>query len=102
MRFGSPTFESGNPELFTCHFADGWSSPDYDGDSSADNCAAHYGVTQHYCNCWDENLGSDADAPLDDGGWGPHLAGARAAELGLASDGTAYTRVNRILRWTRW
>jgi hypothetical protein len=103
MAFVSPAMLSGNSSIYTCQFASGWASPDFDADTYAGNCATSYSnVTQNYCACWYYNLGSDADAPLLDAGWGPHLHSATASALGLATDGSGYTRLNRISRWVRW
>jgi hypothetical protein len=89
--------------VYDCHFAAGWSSSDYDGDTYADGqCSASYSnVAQHYCACWNYNLGSDADAPLLDGGWGPHVATGVLSAMGLGGDATNYSRVRRITRWIR-
>lgn len=108
MAFIMPVLVSGSPSVFQQQFAAGWSSPDFDGDRSApDNCATYYSnVTQHYGSCWYYNLGSDADAPLLDGGVGPHVDNPILVELGLSLQPTAdagrYSRVNRITRYVRW
>ncbi len=104
MTFGGPVLVSGLSEAYGCHFAAGWSSLDHDGDTQdPSNCASDYAnVAQHYCACWNMNLGADADADHLDGGWGPHVGSGVAAGLGIATDGTSYTRVMRISRWARW
>jgi hypothetical protein len=104
MRFTAPVKMSGDQVAFDNQFAAGWSSTDHDGDDSATvNCAGTFeGVAQHYGSCWNYNLGADADLPYLDGGVGPHMNGAAAAALGLATDGSGYTRVNEIARWARW
>jgi hypothetical protein len=106
MAFISPVLESGSSGVFASHFATGWSSPDFDGDSYApDNCATYYSnVTQHYSSCWVYNLGSDADSPFLDGGVGPHVHRSILVELGLqpTADGGSYSRVKRITRYVRW
>lgn len=104
MVFQSPVLVSGNNAHYAEQFAAGWSSFDYDGDTLSGNCAVNYNaVTQHYGNCWSTNLGSDAETSggdLTDRSWGPHSASATA--LGLASDGSAYTGLQRITRFARW
>lgn len=105
MRFAAPALVKGDGGVYACHFAAGWSAPDYDGDDApTSNCATSYGlVTQHYCACWSTNLGSDADTSggsLADQGWGPHTSSNAA--LGLASDGSFYSRLRRISRFARW
>lgn len=103
MRFANPANVSGNAEVYASQFASGWSAPDYDGDANGGNCSTGYSnISQHYSSCWVYNLGSDADTPYADGNLGPHLHSARATALGLASDGTDYTRVRRISRFVRW
>ena len=106
MKMQSPVFVSGNTSgSYSCHFADGWASYDADYDSNSANCATSYGnVTQHYCACWNTNLGADAEAPIADGGWGPHVhTGTLFAVLpGATTDGTSYSRVNRIARFVKW
>lgn len=106
MVFRSPELVSGSSSVFQNQFAQGWSSPDHDGDRYAPyNCAAFYSnVTQHYGACWAYNLGSDADAPFLDGGVGPHVHMATLVELGLqpAADPGGYSRVKRITRYVRW
>lgn len=104
MKFTSPTLVSGDAEVFGCHYQGGWASADFDADSwDPGNCSAAYvDVAQHYCGCWNVNLGADADLPLDDGGWGPHVTGAVLVNHGLATDGSTYSRVTRLTRWVRW
>jgi hypothetical protein len=103
MRFEEPVFVSGNRNIYDAQFASGWSSVDFHGDSYSSNCAVQYAnVSQHYSNCWAYNLGADADSPVEDDGWGPHMNAGAAAALGLFSDASAYTRVKRISRWARW
>ncbi len=102
---------AGNSEIYTAHFTSGWSSADYDGDtweSGAKNCAVQYsGVTQHYSGCWSYSLGSDADSVANtgnvhaDSNWGPHLQSGLATAFGMTTDGTGYTRVQRITRCAR-
>ena len=104
MRFTSPSLVSGNADIYTNQFASGWSSADYDGDLWNSQCAQEFGnTTQHYAACFYYNLGSDANAPYLDGGWGPHLYTPLLNTLGLpTNDGSSYSRVNRITRWVRW
>jgi hypothetical protein len=105
MAFSSPVLVSGNPSVFQVHFASGWSSHDFDADTGPQNCATSYSnVTQHYSSCWYYNLGSDADAPLLDGGVGPHVHNPVLTQLGLALQpaGGSYSRVTRITRYVRW
>ena len=104
MRFISPRFISGHPGIYSNHFSAGWASSDFDGDMYPnENCATAYGnITQHYDHCWYYNLGADADAPIYDGGAGPHLYSGTATSVGLYSDGSAYTRVRRISRFVKW
>ncbi|WP_437596197.1 fibrinogen-like YCDxxxxGGGW domain-containing protein [Sorangium sp. So ce590] len=103
MKLLRPAHVSGNADIYVAHFLSGWSSHDHDGDPDPGNCALEFlNVTQHYAQCWEYNLGADADEPLDDGGWGPHLGAHIAERLGLAGDDTRFTRVRRISRWTRW
>ncbi|XXX73079.1 fibrinogen-like YCDxxxxGGGW domain-containing protein [Sorangium sp. So ce134] len=98
-----PAHVSGNADIYVSQFLSGWSSQDHDGDPDPGNCALqNEGVTQHYAQCWEYNLGADGDEPRDDGGWGPHLGTHIAERLGLESDDTRFTRVRRISRWTRW
>ncbi|WP_437663435.1 fibrinogen-like YCDxxxxGGGW domain-containing protein [Sorangium sp. So ce1182] len=103
LRFKDPEIVSGDSDIYNAQFAAGWSSPDFDADTWTENCSAKYSrVTQHYGGCWVYNLGSDADSPVDDDGWGPHLHAPAARRLGLAADESGYTRVRRISRWVRW
>jgi hypothetical protein len=103
MTFLGATQVSGVGDIFSCHYLGGWSSTDHDGDLAPENCAANYlGVSQHYCGCWNINLGSDADTPFEDDNWGPHVGASPAGALGIQGDGTPYTRVNRLVRWARW
>lgn len=105
MRFVGAAHVSGSSDIYGSQFASGWGAATYDGDAHGSvNCAAFYAnVTQHYSNCWVYNLGSDADAaPYTDSNWGPHVWVNAANALGLATDGTGYTRLNRISRWARW
>jgi hypothetical protein len=103
MQFTNPTYISGHPGIYGEQFASGWSAPDFDGDRYTGQCANLYtNVTQHYSSCFYYNLGSDADAPLDDGRVGPHLYSPFASALGMTSDGSSYTRVRRISRFTKW
>ncbi len=104
MRFTNPTLMSGFQAGYDSQFAAGWAAPDYDGDTyTAGNCATQYiNVTQHYSGCWVSNLGSDADAPLLDAGAGPHAHTSLLTALGLAGDGSPYSRVRRISRFVRW
>ena len=104
MKFTGPVKMSGDQSAFDNQFAAGWAASDYDGDTAAtENCAAFYsGVAQHYGSCWNYNLGADADLPYLDGGVGPHVQSGSLAGLGLSTDGTPYSRVNEIARWTRW
>ncbi len=106
MAFIAPVRMSGSPGVFGSQFANGWSSPDFDGDTYApENCATRYSnVTQHYSSCWAYNLGADGDPPFLDGGVGPHVNRANLVELGLqpTADGGNYSRVKRITRYVRW
>ena len=104
MRFNNPNAVSNPSGSYACQFASGWASTDYDGDTYGGNCASSYsGVTQHYCACWNYNLGSDANSPEFDNGWGPHVHVSYLNNVGLNSnDGSSYSRVNRITRWVRW
>jgi hypothetical protein len=105
MKFADPAFSVGNMDLYNTAFAAGWSASDYDNDSSPDNCATFYvDVTQHYSNCWEYNLGVDADLPYLDGGVGPHVYNPRLTTLLLALEPVAgnYSRVNAIARYARW
>jgi len=110
MQLTMPTFVMGNADVFTRHFAAGWSANNYDGDTYADdNCANLYGsVAQHYDHCWSYNLGVDGDADANssrlDSGVGPHVRNDVLAYLGLAlqPDGGTFSQVKRIARFTRW
>jgi hypothetical protein len=107
MTFVAPSLVSGNGTIYACQFAAGWSSSDFDGDTNGSgNCATAYSnVTQHYCQCWNYNLGSDADASggsIADGSTGPHVATGTLGVLGLAGDGSQYSRVRRISRFAKW
>lgn len=106
MRFANPVRTSGDDDSFACQFASGWSASDYDGDTNGANCAPLYNnVMQHYCSCWNYNLGSDADTSGGDNTdqrLGPHVHKDRAAALGFATDGSDYTRVRRISRFVKW
>lgn len=104
MLFASPVRIAGSGAIFSEEFAGGWSAPDFDGDAQAGvNCSSLYGnVTQHYSSCWVYNLGSDADSPFEDSFVGPHLRSDVATALGLATDGSNYTRVRRISRFVKW
>jgi hypothetical protein len=104
MRFQSPVLVDGVAAIFESQFAGGWSSHDHDGDTLGFNCAAFYSeTTQHYTGCWIYSLGSDADGSGDhsDMDWGPHVHSATLKSLGLATDGTDYSRVRRITRFVR-
>jgi len=106
MKFDNPVLVSGNLSLFYNQFAGGWSAPDYDGDGYFENCATYANkVTQHYAGCWHYNLGSDADISGGDGTdqrLGPHLSNSLVASLGIAGDGSPYSRVRAIRRYVRW
>jgi len=104
MRFTDPELVIGNRDVFANQFASGWSAFDFDGDVFAPkNCATEFGnVAQHYAQCWAYNLGADAEAPVLDGGVGPHVNTDTLVALGLAGDGTVYSQVKRIARFTRW
>lgn len=103
MIFSDPKLVTGTPVIYGAQFASGWASSDFDADPHAANCASAYAnITQHYSNCWRYNLGADAKAPFEDGGWGPHLNAGDLTALGLMGDGTPHPRVARISRWTRW
>lgn len=105
MAFIAPAQSEGSASVFNAQFAAGWSAKNHDGDTYADNCATMFSdVAQHYSSCWAYNLGSDADAPVLDGGVGPHVNNAVLGELGLTAqaDGGSYSRVSRIARFTRW
>lgn len=107
MRFNNPVRVSGNPTPYDCHFASGWSAPDRDGDTyDSNNCATNYNnVTQHYCGCWNYNLGSDADisgGDTTDQRLGPHVHVTILTSLGLVRDGSDYGRVRAIRRYVKW
>ncbi|QAT87224.1 hypothetical protein EJ065_5691 [Corallococcus coralloides] len=104
MRFQGPQLLSGQPEIYREQFATGWAAPDHDGDiHSTTECSSYFAnVTQHYGACWVYNLGADAGNEPEDGRVGPHLNSTVASALGLATDGTTYTRVRRITRFVRW
>jgi Fibrinogen beta and gamma chains, C-terminal globular domain len=103
MKFNNTVYISGHPGIYDHQFASGWSSPDFDGDTSPYNCAKiNFNVTQHYGICWYYNLGADADTPAEDSKVGPHLNSSVATSMGLSTDGSTYTRVRRISRFTRW
>jgi hypothetical protein len=105
MKFTSPALSEGNAEVYGSQFASGWASSDYDNDASPDNCATFYSdVTQHYGQCWQYNLGADAEMPYLDGGVGPHVYNVALTSLSLAleSGGVDYSRVNAIERYARW
>ncbi len=104
MQFLTPSFVSGNVGLYNSHFAAGWSSFDFDGDTSgSQNCAVTYAnVTQHYAGCWSYNLGADVESPIADGSVGPHVLSTTLTNLGLANDGSNFSRVRRITRFARW
>jgi len=101
MKMINPKFLAGKKTEYYHQFANGWSSDDYDGDTSANvNCATAYAkVTQHYGGCWRYNLGADADSPVQDSHWGPHLYRYTAQSLNLKIDGSDHTRVRRITRY---
>lgn len=107
MRFIAPVKQSGADGVFSNQFAGGWSAFDFDGDDSgSSNCAVQFnGVAQHYRSCFEYSLGSDGDSSggsTADGRLGPHIFWATASGLGLFTDGSQYTRVNRITRFVRW
>ena len=108
MHFKDPVRVSGLDMPYGCHFAAGWSASDYDSDTyGPGNCVAQYsGVTQHYCGCWNMNVGSDADTSggdTTDQGVGPHAhITAVITPLGLAGDGSDYSRVRRLSRFVKW
>lgn len=109
MRFTLPQMLSpsnaGTLSVFQQQFAAGWSSVDFDGDDvGSSNCATDYnGVAQHYANCWNYSLGSDASSgDLADGRVGPHAYSTTLTQLGLFNDGSLYSRVKRITRFVRW
>ncbi|WP_437693773.1 fibrinogen-like YCDxxxxGGGW domain-containing protein [Sorangium sp. So ce176] len=96
----------GEDNLFDWQFGTGWASEDFDRDTKGDgNCASAFaGVAQHYGNCFVYSLGADGDEDesVTDDDWGPHLETVVATSYGLSNDGSHYTRVKRISRWTRW
>ena len=107
MKFNNPVKLSGDDGAFFCNFNSGWSAPDYDGDaSSSSNCSTAYNnVTQHYCGCWNMNLGSDGDSSggdTTDQRVGPHVATSVLNILGLANDSSTFSRVRRISRFVKW
>jgi len=105
MRFIDPSWMGGNNDVFNDQFASGWSSQDHDDDANASNCAVDYGnVAQHYGDCWVYNLGANANAPVLDGGVGPHVNDGVLTSLGLALQPSSggYSQVARIARFTRW
>jgi hypothetical protein len=109
MKMQSPAFIAGSGSAYGAHFAAGWGSHDADYDTYSGHCAASYGnVMQHYSECWNYNLGSDADSSGGteaDQGWGPHMSAGLANGVfpsGGLQDGSAYTRVRRIARFVRW
>jgi len=108
MRFMAPTYKTGAQAIFDHQFKGGWSAKDFDGDDNPSNCAGLFSsVAQHYSSCFAYNLGSDADgttAPeFFDGGVGPHAnSGTVLGPLMLTGDGSGFSRVKRIARFTRW
>jgi hypothetical protein len=106
MRFTQPALTVGNADIYNNQFASGWASADFDGDANAAvNCSTSFSnVSQHYSACWSYNLGSDADAPVLDGGVGPHANNALLTALGLELQpaGGQYSQVQRIARFVRW
>src|SRR5262249_39661967 len=106
MRFMDPALTVGDTNIFNNQFASGWASADFDGDvNTTANCSTAFSnVTQHYSACWTYNLGSDADAPVLDGGVGPHVNNTVLTSLGLTfqMDGGSYSQVLRIARFVRW
>jgi hypothetical protein len=106
MAFIAPvaTIDS-NAGVVANQFAAGWSCKNRDGDTYDLNCATVFAdVAQHYGSCWTYNLGADAGGEVFDGGVGPHVNSTNLGEMGLATqpDGGAYSRVQRIARFTRW
>jgi hypothetical protein len=104
-------------QLYTYHFASGWSSPDHDADTGGTNCASMFGnVTQHYAGCFKYSLGADSDGDFLDGGWGPHIVDAIIEEINgnamaageqklskeISNPPGQCSRVRRISRFTRW
>ncbi|GMV43093.1 MAG: hypothetical protein AMXMBFR64_48090 [Myxococcales bacterium] len=107
MKLQSPAMTGGpGTGVYSCHFADGWASYDADFDTHGSaNCSTSYGnVAQHYCSCWNMNLGADAESPVNDGGWGPHVhtGTLQGVVASATTDGSSYTRVNRITRFVKW
>lgn len=103
MVFASPELKSGNVDVFTHQFSQGWSSFDFDGDPNGGNCATTSArVAQHYGACWVYNLGADGDGTVLDDRVGPHVVLSVTNALSLANDGTTYTRVRRISRFAKW
>ncbi len=123
----NPAADNISQEIYTAHFAGGWSSPDHEGDADPSyNCAVYWGnVTQHYDSntTWRYNLGTDRDpfspgaVPPDftDGGWGPHVYDLAIDQINsvliangkptLSKNGaplSTASRVDRISRFTRW
>ncbi|WP_438030701.1 fibrinogen-like YCDxxxxGGGW domain-containing protein [Sorangium sp. So ce233] len=106
MQLLTPIRLAGDDNLFNWQFGTGWASADFDRDTKGDgNCASAFaGVAQHYGNCFVYSLGADGDEDVSvtDDDWGPHLETVVATSYGLSDDGSLYTRVKRISRWTRW
>jgi hypothetical protein len=104
MRLLSPSLVGGIEAVYTAQFASGWSAPDYDGDlADTLHCGELFGVTQHYAACFEYSVGADGDTnDVADQGWGPHILTDHAQALDIATDGTPYTRLGAIRRWTRW
>lgn len=106
MAMQNPAFVSGVSGPYSSQFAAGWASYDGDFDQYSGQCSTSYAnVMQHYSACWSYNIGADANGPHEDGGWGPHVhesVALAAFGSGAAMDGSSYTRVNRIARFTRW
>jgi len=101
VRMINPKLIEGNKTVYQYQFASGWSSSDYDGDDyGRNNFATQFGkVTQHYGSSWYYSLGADADSPVDDDHWGPHIHSSTAQSLNLKTDDSSYTRVRRITRY---
>jgi hypothetical protein len=103
MHFVQPMLVSGNNDVFQAHFNAGWSAmgmgSDFDTDMSQNCAETYFNVTQHYGGCWKYNLGT-TNVGTDEG-WGPH-ADATVMPAGLAVDPPAFSRLNRISRWTQW
>jgi Fibrinogen beta and gamma chains, C-terminal globular domain len=122
MKFQTPmNMGSLSAAVSAYHFEAGWSSPQTDGDTDADNCAVKFGnVTQHYRDCFRYSLGADYDDDVDmghlDGGWGPHIVDSTIEEINMnaanagqpmlakqaSNPAGVCSRVNRISRFTRW